>query len=50
MRLLIGILIVAISGGLGMFLDICLHKKDANLYWLIGLIGGLVAGIVIASS
>jgi len=43
--LLIGLGVMAISGALGMYLDVKLHIENPPLYWALGAIGG-VLGIV----
>ena len=43
--LLIGLGIMAISGALGMYLDIKLHVKNPPLYWALGAIGGILCAV-----
>ncbi len=46
--ILIGILIVTISGGIGMYMDFKMRITTPNLYWYLGLIGGVFASLFIS--
>lgn len=43
---LLGLLCIWISGGIGMYLDIKKEVKSPQLYWLIGVIGGVIGGAI----
>ena len=45
--IILGCLIVFISGIIGMYLDIHCKIKDSSLYWLIGMLAGIIGQTLI---